>query len=159
MTTIQDSQKIDLEKLPKEKLVRDLEGGSEMSSKKLLLPVIGIILAGIFSGFLLHNILSKGITSSGDKTSGNVVSKGESAGSNDTKTFKDSAEGQLDSGGLNGEGTHRLTRPGGDNQTVYLTSSVLDLNKYIGKKVRVWGQTFSAKKAGWLMDVGKVEVL
>lgn len=159
MTDTSDSQKIDLEKMPKEKLVRDLEGGKEMPSKKMLLPVMGIILAGILSGFLMHNFLSKGNISSGDKTSEKVVSTGESTGSTDTKTFKDSAEGQLESEGLNGEGTHRLIRPGGENQTVYLTSSVLDLNKYVGKKVRVWGQTFSAKKAGWLMDVGKVEVL
>jgi hypothetical protein len=25
--------------------------------------------------------------------------------------------------------------------------------------VRVWGQTFSGEKAGWLMDVGLVEIL
>ena len=68
-------------------------------------------------------------------------------------------EGNLESGGINGEGTHKLIRPGGDSQTVYLTSSVLDLNQFVGKKVKVWGQTFSAKKAGWLMDVGRVEVL
>ncbi len=154
-----DSQKIDLEKLPEEKLVRDLDGAKDMTSKKILYPVIGIILAGILSGFLMHIYLSKGSSSSGNKMTDKVVSSGQSAGSSDTKTFKDSAVGQLESGGLNGEGTHRLNRPGGDNQTVYLTSSVLDLNKYVGRKVRVWGQTFSAKRAGWLMDVGKIEVL
>jgi hypothetical protein len=30
---------------------------------------------------------------------------------------------------------------------------------YIGKKVKVWGQTFSSEQAGWLMDVGRLELL
>jgi hypothetical protein len=42
---------------------------------------------------------------------------------------------------------------------VYLTSSTVDLSPFVGKKVRVWGQTFTGQKAGWLMDVGLVEVL
>jgi hypothetical protein len=29
----------------------------------------------------------------------------------------------------------------------------------VGKKVRVYGQTFAGQKAGWLMDVGYIEVL
>ena len=38
-----------------------------------------------------------------------------------------------------------------------LTSSVVDLTKYEGKKVKVFGETQKALKEGWLMDVGKVE--
>ena len=74
------------------------------------------------------------------------------------KTFKDVAEGTLQKGGIDGEGTHKLIRPGGDSQTVYLTSSVVDLSQYEGKKVKVFGETQKALKEGWLMDVGKVEV-
>jgi hypothetical protein len=33
------------------------------------------------------------------------------------------------------------------------------LNEFVGKKVRVWGETHAGKKAGWLMDVGRVEAL
>lgn len=159
MQSNRDPKKIDLENLPKENLVRDLESGNKMSSKKTLFPIIGIIIAGILSGFIMHNYLSKDKITSTPNSTDKAVSTGQSAGSTDTKTFKDSAEGELELGGLNGEGTHKLTRPGGDNQTVYLTSSVLDLGKYVGKKVRVWGQTFSAQKAGWLMDIGRIEVL
>jgi len=36
---------------------------------------------------------------------------------------------------------------------------VIDLEKFVGRKVKVWGQTFAAQKAGWLMDVGKLKVL
>ena len=49
---------------------------------------------------------------------------------------------------------------GGDaSQNVYLTSSVIDLSKYTGKKVQVWGETFQGQKAGWLMDVGRIKLL
>lgn len=77
----------------------------------------------------------------------------------DKKTFKDKAEGTLKEGGIDGEGNFHLERPGGVSQNVYLTSTTVDLSQYIGKKVRVWGETFSAEKAGWLMDVGLVEIL
>jgi len=80
------------------------------------------------------------------------------AGISDEATFKDSAEGTLEEGGVAGEGTHHLTRDGGVSQTVYLTSTVVNLDDFVGKKVKVFGQTISAKKAGWLMDVGLVKV-
>jgi len=53
------------------------------------------------------------------------------------------------------EGTHMLIRQGG--VPVALTSSVVDLSIYEGKKVKVFGETQKALKEGWLMDVGKVE--
>jgi hypothetical protein len=39
-----------------------------------------------------------------------------------------------------------------------MTSSVVDLSLVLDKKVKVWGETQAAQKAGWLMDVGRVEV-
>ena len=57
------------------------------------------------------------------------------------------------------EGSHVLLRPGGASQTVHLTSSVTDLEKFVGMQVRVWGETFRGRSAGWLMDVGRVEVI
>lgn len=77
----------------------------------------------------------------------------------DKKTFSDQAEGILKEGGVDGEGSFHLERPGGPSQNVYLTSSTIDLSKHVGKKVRVYGQTFAAEKAGWLMDVGLVEII
>ena len=32
-------------------------------------------------------------------------------------------------------------------------------NNVLHKKIKVWGQTQKARVAGWLMDVGKIEVL
>lgn len=121
--------------------------------------IVGIALAlGLLSGFFMSK--NKGgissITQSGNPAS---IQKGAVFGSDDTKTFKDQAEGVMKKGGADGEGAYHLVRPGGDSQNVYLTSSIVDLSQFLDKKVRVWGQTQKAKVAGWLMDVGRVEVL
>lgn len=55
------------------------------------------------------------------------------------------------------EGTHLLERTG--QTPVTLTSSAVDLTKYEGKNIKVFGATQKALKAGWLMDVCKVEQL
>lgn len=85
--------------------------------------------------------------------------KGKEVGSTNLETFSDTATGVIEKGGINGEGSHKLIREGGPSQTAYLTSSVVDLDQFAGKKVQVWGETFSAQKAGWLMDVGRVKIL
>lgn len=90
-----------------------------------------------------------------------VVQNGNEVGlqDNSNQTFKDSAQGVIQAGGLNGEGTHQLVRDGGPSQTVYLVSSVVDLDQFVGKKVEVWGETVKGQKAAWLMDVGRVKKL
>jgi len=115
--------------------------------------LVGIIGAGVLTGF----ILSKRVATS--QLLNEPLQQGKEVGSSDTKTFKDTAIGVIEKGGLNGEGTHKLIREGGPSQTAYLTSSVIDLDQFIGKKVQVWGETFKAQKAGWFMDVGRVKVL
>jgi hypothetical protein len=87
------------------------------------------------------------------------IEVGDIFGVKDEKTFKDSAEGYLEIGGIDGEGSHKITRPGGVSQTVYLTSSITDLDKFDGMEVKIWGETFKGQKAGWLMDVGRIEIL
>ena len=89
----------------------------------------------------------------------NAPQIGKTYGSGDESTFKDTAEGVFLEGGIEGEGQYHLERPGGDSQHVYMTSSLVDLSQFLGKKVKVWGETQKAQKAGWLMDVGKVQVL
>lgn len=79
----------------------------------------------------------------------------------DTQTFRDFAEGTLKAKPAKSndysEGSHVLVRDGAD--PVALTSSVVDLSQYEGKKVKVFGETQKALKQGWLMDVGRVEVI
>ncbi len=89
------------------------------------------------------------LDASGNKTS---------AGIKDKETFNDTATGLLKEGGFEGEGSFHLERPGGTDQNVYMTSSTVDLSEFMGKKVTVWGKTFDSKKAGWLMDVGYIEI-
>lgn len=159
MAKLNENIKIDITRMPDKHLVRQFERkrGNSSDKIKLLISVVVIVGIGILSGYLLSQFTGKRNISSNTQS---LEKPGEKiVGSTDTKTFSDSAEGTLEAGSADGEGTHRLVRPGGESQTVYLTSSVLDLSKFEGKKVRVWGQTFAAKKAGWLMDVGKVEVL
>jgi hypothetical protein len=124
--------------------------------KKYITAVyIILIILGVGTGYVLSR---GGATGSTPLTSGDIVGTAKSVGSSDTTTFKDSAAGTLEKGGLDGEGTHKLLRDGGPSQTVYLTSSVVDLDQFAGKKVKVWGQTIAAQKAAWLMDVGKVDL-
>lgn len=125
-------------------------------NKKLIIVAVVIVLAGIGSGYLLMRRVSPQVAGSSSTV---MIKTDKEVGSTDTKTFRDSAEGTLEEGGINGEGTHKLIRDGGPSQTVYLISSVVDLNEFVGKKVQVWGETIDAQKAGWLMDVGRVKIL
>lgn len=120
-----------------------------------------IILAilGILSGFGLYAAQTKGTTKIAGKNV-EVVNTPTEEGVKDASTFKDTATGMLqeNDGKITKEGTHILIR-GDVSQNVYLTSSVIDLSKYVGKKVQIWGETFQAQTAGWLMDVGRIKVL
>lgn len=127
---------------------------------KILIVVVVMGLFGGASGFLIARVTAQQ-QAGGTKeiTSASEITKGTAFGSNDTKTFNDTAEGVLKEGGIDGEGQFHLERPGGESQYVYLTSSAVDLSLVKGKKIKVWGQTQKAQRAGWLMDVGRVEVL
>ncbi|MEI6690947.1 MAG: hypothetical protein WCL07_04335 [bacterium] len=128
----------------------------------VLLAVVGVTSGVIFAKSRLAN----SSTNSGSEASTanlpqdpNALKVGTTYGSKDESNFPDQAEGVLVAGGVSGEGSHHLVRPGGVSQNVYLSSSVVDLDTVIGTKVQVWGQTMGAKKAGWLIDVGRLKVL
>ena len=125
--------------------------------KAILILVVAVLL-GLGTGFFFSGGTSKAI-SGDDIDSKSDIQKGQTYGAKNASAFKDSAEGVLKEGGLDGEGEFHLERPGGESQNVYVTSSSVDLSLFIGKKIEVRGQTFEAQKAGWLMDVGQVEVL
>jgi len=76
-----------------------------------------------------------------------------------SKAFKDTATGTIEKGSINGEGTHILNRPGGASQRASLTSSVIDLDLFVGKKVEVKGETNSSTKTSWLLDVGTIKIV
>lgn len=129
---------------------------------------VAAIIAGVatgYGGFKLQTTASgpKDLTDGGNiqqvAEEASAVAVGDVFGVNDPDTFKDSAEGYLEIGGLDGEGSHKLLREGGESQTIYLTSSITDLDTFDGMQVKINGETFKGQKAGWLMDVGRVEVL
>lgn len=131
--------------------------GKGLSYLQFVAILIIFLIAGLGVGLLVSHFTTKQTTLT--STTGVNTAVVKIAGIADKSTFKDQAEGILRNGGIDGEGNFHLERPGGASQNVYLTSTTVDLTKFIGKKVRVWGQTFEAQKAGWLMDVGLVEVL
>lgn len=129
-------------------------------TQKSVLPyVIGaslVVLAGIGTAWILSSKILNGSNSS--KAAPGVVVTSTSAGKLDPNVKYDTATGILQSGGINGEGTYHLVREGGVSKYVYLTSSMIDLSLFVDKKIQVWGETLASKKAGWLMDVAKVQV-
>jgi hypothetical protein len=144
------------------KMVQPLEPKKERKLPRFLLPlviILGIIFCGTVSGYFLAGRRGGMGLSSPSQLAPGTELKGQEFGSKDTSAFPDTAVGVLEKGGIDGEGTHKLIREGGESQTAYLTSSLVDLDPLVGKKVQVWGETFKAQKAGWLMDVGRVKVL
>lgn len=120
--------------------------------------ILGVVIAALVLGTLTGYILST--KNNGSSVSSLVAGNAKSA-QQDTRTFKDFAEGTLKARPQPKdpseyvEGTHMLIREGA--VPVALTSSVVDLSQFEGKKVKVFGETQKAFKEGWLMDVGKVE--
>lgn len=166
--------KNDNKKTSGESLIHELNPKNKKSSDKSVanpyIKIAGMILIiavfGIISGWGASQIFSgAGAQKQAEQSEELTVSEEDesavpkTAGVKDNKLFKDSAEGKLAEGGIDGEGEYHLERKGGESQNVYLTSTTVDLSKYIGKKVRVKGQTFSAQTAGWFMEVGYLEVL
>jgi hypothetical protein len=145
-----------------------MKGTPDMkAASKLFMPLcLVVILAGAFTGLGLNKLSAKSSDTTFEGQSITKVAKdaasiqnGQIFGSADAASFKDNAEGYLETGGIDGEGSHHLLRTGGISQTVYLTSSVTDMSKFEGMQVKVWGETFKGQKAGWLMDVGRVQVI
>lgn len=128
--------------------------------KVFLAVVVIALIAGVSSGYVLakntqHSTSTTTASSTNSETTATVKSAAQ-----DSQTFRDFATGVIQKKPVTGddysEGAYQLVRDGQD--PVALTSSVIDLSQYVGKKVTVYGETQQAIQAGWLMDVGKVVV-
>lgn len=140
-------------------VLKQFAPSSPKNMKMFVIVGVLVVALGVGGGFLLSGKGSVIGTSTSNQVVPGSKKTANEAGIADEKTFKDTATGTLKAGGVSGEGTHHLERDGGSSQNVYLTSTVIDLESFVGKKVQVWGQTISGKNAGWLMDVGKVKVV
>jgi len=146
----------------KQSVLRSFDGDNKSKKarfdmKKFQTPILAllIIVAGIVSGYFLSGANA---SNSGSSTQPNSEeSENGNGGSEvDESQFTETEEGVLMEGGIEGEGTHYLDRGLGEQKYVYLTSTVLNLDKYVGKKVRIKGNTIAGQKAGYLMEVGSV---
>jgi len=138
---------------------------SFMQNKNLPTAVLFAIVigAGILTGSWLKSRAVGGSSTQGTlnvqaEIPATGVKVGDTYGSTDEKAFRDKVLGVVDKSGLNGEGTHKLLRPGGASQTVCLSSTTIDLDQLVGHQVTLWGETFDGQKCGWLMDVGRAKI-
>jgi len=146
------------------KLVRNFSSeptSSSVLNGKTMFLFLALLVLGISTGYFLstNGPASPGSIKQIASDGSTSVNKGDTVGSEDTETFSDDVEGVVKEGGIEGEGEYHLERPGGESQFVYMTSSIVDLSQFEGKKVKVWGKTYEGEKAGWLMDVGRVQLL
>ena len=145
---------------------------STNKDKKNILMVSLIIVVAITSGFWLSRFFPFSRQSqapfftSGDSQglSADTISHPDQLVANQwygnvDGQFKDGATGLITAGGVNGEGTHTLIRPGGDDQKAALTSSVVDLDLFVDKQVEIKGETNVSQKAGWFLDVGTIKIV
>lgn len=155
------SEKLPVDELKKNKIPVTLEG-EKLNKAFSTISIIIVLVLGILSGyFLARKSSGQSVSlSGGGKTNQKFnYSKGQEFGITKNLMAKDTATGIVESGGLEEEGTHHLSREGGPSQTVYLTSSALDLDRFVGQKVQIWGETNKLQKAGWFMDVLKIKIL
>ncbi len=128
------------------------------AKKKMVSWFLILVLLGVGTGYGVYFFTQpKAPKKLATEVEGELVT-GDIFGVEDEEAFRDTVEGTLMAGGIDGEGSHHLEREGGKSQTVYITSSVIDLDQFLDKKVKVWGETFEAQQAGWLMDVGRLEI-
>lgn len=129
--------------------------GKPANLNRILMAILVVaVVAGAFTGFSMTGKNGGGLATK-------LPNQTPKSAIQDTQTFRDFAEGTLrarpapKNSNVYVEGSHILTRDGA--YPVALTSSVVDLSQYEGKKVKVYGETQKALKEGWLMDVGRVE--
>ncbi len=143
----------------KSRLLRAVPKNLPLAKILPLLIIIILVAAGIFSGLVLSSRnKNQKIAASSAADEKNMTPQQKQSFQTVTR---DSAEGVIEKNDKfeeTAQGQWKLIRTGGDSQTAYLTSSFMDLDQYVGKKVKVFGETLGSAKVGWLMDVAKVEV-
>ena len=162
---MEELKKLDLNQSPeatKETVAKVVETPVTKALPRWPLMILAMIL-GAASGFGLYKLLPVNPQTTGvDVATGQVkgsIKVGDVVGNPDEQTFRDKAEGVIEKGTQSGEGSHSLLREGGPSKTANLTSSVIDLDQFVGMRVEIWGETFAAQKSGWLMDAGRIKVL
>lgn len=160
-----ENQNLSVETAVADKAAKETKTMNKKTKKTFILICVIATVAGVLTGYGAFR-LNGNTGGNAQETELNAVaedpnkiSAGDIFGVQDESTFVDSAQGYVEKGGVNGEGSHRLLREGGTSKTVALTSSVTDLDQFVGMEIKIWGETHKAQQSGWFMDVGRVEVV
>ena len=160
---------MDIPNLATNSVIKNETSPLKLPKESKIIYIIIVVLA-IISGFWISRFLPtrQSVSDTGLDKSKNIeatkivegqeIKAGTTYG-NLSKNFSDNATGVIKAGGVNNEGTHTLLREGGVTQNAALTSSVVDLDLFIDKKVEVKGETNDSNKAAWFMDVGSIKIL
>ena len=144
-------------------VLKKFPGSKETAMNNILLVVIAVVVVGlgVATGWFLSGTKAQSTTTtSGSQTktsTSQTTSKDEEGQLDDSMDYQE-VDGKLVEGGIKGEGTHHIERDNNPSRYVYLSSTVIDLDKYIDKDVHVWGETISSVNAPWLMDVVKIKI-
>lgn len=127
----------------------------ETNSTKMKTIAIGlvVVLIGVGTGYLLSGANAK----NGEPAPTANIAENSKTAPVDDSSLSAPEVGVLHEGGIEGEGTHYLDRGTGKENYIYLLSTVLNLDSFVGKKVEIRGHTLGAENAGWLMDVGRIK--
>lgn len=126
-----------------------------MSTKILLvISAVSIVLLGSGLGLLISQKKSSKVEGTSTEQ---LIQTDKQAGIKDCKG--DRAIGVLEKTSGKEQGTHKLIRDGGPSQTVYMVSSVVDLDGYVGKKMEVCGDTQKLQGVSWFMDVAQIKIV
>ncbi len=160
---------MDIPNLASNQVINNTKTPLKLPKESKIIYIV-IVVVAIISGFWISRFLPtrQSVVDSNIDTSKNIeaakiiegqeIKTGVTYG-NLSQNFSDSAVGTIKAGGVNNEGTHTLLRDGGVTQNAALTSSVVDLDLFVGKKVQVSGETNDSNKVGWFMDVGSIKIL
>ncbi len=150
-------------RVPEPHVLKKFPGNASSAKENVVVVVLSILVVGVgvLTGWLLSG---SRLTPAGEERKLQVTSESASTNSLEEGQVVDSqkygeVEGVLVKGGIKGEGTHHIERDNNPARYVYLSSTVIDLDKYTGKKVKIWGETISSVNAPWLMDVVKIKTI
>ena len=156
----QTSPKVDDKESPH--ILKEFPGSKEKIKANvfMILGVLVFVIGGIATGwFLSGGKFSKENKNASQNSQVKSTKNETEEGTLDESVKYQEAEGMLVAGGIKGEGTYHIERDGGPTKYVYLTSTVISIDRFVGKKVKVWGETISGIYAPWLMDVAKIQII
>ena len=140
-------------------IMRKMPKDSKKQNIKMVLSAVVVVFFGIGTGWLLSQQTGASSANVQNVAPGVKETSTEAGKILDEENCRDTAKGVLESGGMDGEGTHHLVTSEDESKWVYLTSTVIDLESFTGKEVQIWGETIAPQKVGWLMDVCKIKVI